>query len=361
MSLRSFVLVASAAVLAACTLTRSLDYLQAGDGGAGTGASSSTSTSTSSTSSSGDLDPDAQAAGEVIAPQQSDPSMLRQDGDSVYWVTLDNKLRRVAKSGGAVQELGAYADVIDVAVDPAGGNNVYVLTPTAVRTLPKAGGDAVDLVTLPATHEPLGVVVDATYLFVLLADTTDYRTQLLRYSKANVGAPANLATANESDPYAIALAGGKVFWNALNQAGSYVVHELAVDAPPGTAPTAYKGTGEGISVFQQGDLVADERALYWLDDLKEAPFVLIREPLGAPEKLLNSAEISILTVNSKFIYMAKGDVRADRIIVRPKEGGDLEELASQPGPASLVADDAALYVAFAGVGSGGIQKIPLTK
>lgn len=392
MSLWRSVLVGAAAttLLFACTLTRNLDYLQDGKKDAGTsssGSSTSSSSTSSSTSSSSSSGAPGQAQGTPIATGQYAPASLVQDASNIYWTTADNQIMALAKSapaGTAPKQLakldGQVQQVGQAVVDVAAAGNVYVwLDSGDVKSIPKAGGAAVQLFNIPAPATIEAIAADDTYLFVLVTSDPDGNSQsaLYRYPKAGPYTATTLSTRGTS-PTTMILTSDSVFWAVTDDNANLdnVVLQLPKTAAAGATATAYtntlqdQGSPVGIIPDYQYDIVIDAQTFYWVDTGGDAAyFQPFAPPTGKATRLFapstaSSNTINALTEDGTNVYLTLTTETDSTSLLRvPKGGGEAptEIILAATNPTEVITDGPSLYIAYDGPGSttlqGGILKL----
>jgi hypothetical protein len=127
------------------------------------------------------------AQGTPLAQGEDAPREIVVDDGNIYWATT-HAVRSLPKAGGTPTTLFTSSQNTPTTLT-ADATNLYfgyVMSPTAVLTVPKAGGQAVMLV---ATGQPSGFVIDAD--FVYWFDSSD--NMVRRTAKAGGGTPEVLA------------------------------------------------------------------------------------------------------------------------------------------------------------------------
>ncbi|MBX3264307.1 MAG: hypothetical protein KF782_31840 [Labilithrix sp.] len=325
--------------LAACTFTRSLDYLTSGDAADG----------------GRDGGPDGEAPlGETIAEAQLSPKNLAQDEENLYWSNADGAIMTAPKKGGEARRIAVApsgAPVVWIAADRGAGGDVFVIAGAAVRRAPKAGGELVLVEDDPPA--PRALAVDDDAIFVVHEDLNAAEPGFLaRYAKDGTNR-AQLSVEGD-DPLAVALHADSVFW-AGNTIEYSAIFELPKDAPPDAGATAKVHRGSGIDDSVYADTPAafavDDEAIYYNE--VDVTFRLPRAEGSAPAIVFEPPEgvnPVAFAYDGANLYVV--DQRERGAVIRiPKGGGAPLAIASNlPAPTSVVVDTSAVYVAVQGSG-----------
>ena len=251
---------AAAAVLFACTLTQSLDYLQKGDGGTVVG--------------DGGIDPNVDGGGEAggrvplwQVTSQTKPGFLALDAQNVYWIA-DGKILTVPKAtGGMPKLLGTVppnASGLAVDGDPAGF--AFVAVGTNVLRVAKDGSNATASVTVfnPGAGATIADTIgaDQSSLFVLQYDQNGagVDTRILRMAKDG-GVPTDIS--GDGGATTMTLDPTDLFWLSADPDKSAFI-EHAKTAPAGTDVAVLAlGTDDDLPTFSS-EIAVDATNLYWL-------------------------------------------------------------------------------------------------
>lgn len=361
------VIAVGAALSVACTFMRNLDYLQ--DGANDAGSTSSSGMTTSSTSSSGGSE--AGVVGQLLVPTLLNPANLIQDDANLYWSTDDNKVMRVAKTGGPPKELaklsGDVGAITGLTIDPQGGT-LFLLTDGSVKTLSREGGTPANFLPGP---DVLGIVADDTFLFTVSSDATGGAV-FRRYPKANAAQPTVISpppNANETPGGAVAVFKDSVYWTVTDVDAVGLLYEQPKNVNAGVAPKVWKHTGinaadksaVGVNVTKNEGLAVDDDGVYWIDETNLVPYRLLRTQMQADAPALLNTQTSqstAITVDAKYIYVLDGK----NLIRISKANTDQREIyAAVDTSTEILNDGAALYYLFTGDGvkaTGGIYKLP---
>jgi hypothetical protein len=350
---------ASAALLLACTLTQSLDYLQKGDGGglpvvieAGDSPNGEAGVD------GGGRMPVWQVSG------QTKPELLALDGQSLYWVA-DGQVFSVPKAtGGTPKLLGAVppaTSALTADEDPAGF--VFAAVGTDVLRFPKDGsgsGGAGVKVFAPGAGATIADAIgaDDASLFVLQYDPSGagVDARILRMAKDG-GAPTDIsgdggATTMTIDPT-------NLLWLS-GDPGTSAFIQHAKTAPAGTDSAIFAlGPSDNLPALAS-DIAVDGANLYWLtvDGASAKALIVSRKRqaaasvvtiyLGTPDDTLGK-----IAVDSAFVYAL--DTHASALLRIAKGGGERENLLTGlKQPTSLVVDETGIYLSDAVSGMNGV-------
>lgn len=345
---------ATTAVLLACTLTQSLDYLQSGsvpadvvsemptaEGGAEGGRPQPT----------------------VLVPNQLKPRFLAQDDATLYWIAGGNVMS-VPKSGGAPKSLGGVpltASSLVAELDPAGA--VFVTVGTNVLRLPKDGTDG-GVVFAPDAAEPPAdtIAASASALYVLQYDQTFAidGSRILRMAKDGGGATD---IAPDSGPVTLNLDSRSVFW--LRPAPPEISEQVE-NAAPGTTTASYSLNVDDDEPNTSAELAIDDASFYWLttDSVSNTAKVVSRKrDTTASVVALYRGGVddifSFVRIDATHVYFI--ETRTGSLLRVPKGSGDVERLVvGLKAPTGLVVDSNAIYVTVEATGSTG-QVLALVK
>jgi len=354
---------AAAAVLFACTLTQSLDYLQKGDGGSAPIGEAGDGSNVDAGGAAGGRAPVWQVTG------QTKPAFLALDAQNVYWIA-DGKVLSVPKAtGGTPKMLGTVPpNASALAVDGEGEATgfAFVAVGTNVLRVAKDGSGAGDSVTVfnpgagATVADTLGA--DQSSLFVLQYDQqgSGVDARILRMAKDG-GAPTDIsgdggATTMTLDPTSL------LWLSADPDKSAFIEH--AKTAPAGTDSAVFTlGPDDNLPTLST-EIAVDATNLYWLTtDANSTNEIIVsrkRQPsasavtiyLGTPDDTLQD-----IALDDMFVYAL--DAHGARLFRVPKTGGAPENLLTGlQQPTSLVVDDSGIYVSVAGLGPNGqITKI----
>ncbi len=353
----TFVVLAIAAPLVACTLVQSLDYLQADLGKD----ADLPDTSIAPDTGGGDTGTDGGAL--VVAADQTAPDLLAQDATTLYWISgID--LMSVAKTGGVPKKLASIPDTTFLAVDPNPDGNVYAAKKRDVIAVPKAGGAPVTVFKGSGATPDLvadTVAVDDTSLFVLEVDTTQSTGTVRRMAKDGGAAEVLLGDAS---PSALVVDPKAAVWFEDTAVSFY---ELAKGGAPPTAVAYPLGAGNTAIAVTGQTIALDGDTIYFVDSDNDGnPLLRTRKRAAAG----TAVTIYRGGANDGFVAIAVGgthlyaiDDTAGEILRIPKAGGPRERVVSGiDKPTSLVLDDAFVYFTESGVGSKGtVRKAALPK
>ncbi len=353
---------AAAAVLFACTLTQSLDYLQKGDGGvsapiveAGDGPN---------------VEGGGEAGGRTPVWQvtaQTKPDFLALDAQNVYWIA-DGKVLTVPKAtGGMPKLLGTVppnASALAVDADPAGF--AFVSVGTSVLRVAKDGSSATASVTVfnpggGATNADT-IGADQSSLFVLQYDPNGagVDARILRMAKDG-GAPTDIS--GDGGATTMTLDPTDLFWlSADPNKSAFIEHAKTAPADTDVAVLTL-GANDNLPTLST-EIAVDATNIYWLTiDAASTNAIIVsrkRQPtasavtiyLGTPDDTLED-----IALDDTFVYAL--DTHGARLFRVAKTGGAPENLLTGlQQPTSLAVDDSGIYVAVAALGTNGqITKI----
>ncbi|MDB4935274.1 MAG: putative serine/threonine-protein kinase pknH [Labilithrix sp.] len=347
--------VAAAAVLVACTITQSLDYLQKGDGAAD---------ALSESPNAGDGGDGGTRVPTVLVPDQTKPGFLAQDATALYWIAAGTVFS-VPKSGGMAKALAAVPpNVTSLAADPNPDGAVFVAIGTDVTRIPKDGSDAGVVFKgtggLPADT----VAANDVSLYVLQYDPNgiDVGSRILRMTKTGTG---SLDIAPDAGPSTLSLDPNDVLWlNSDIDKPAFVEQPKA--AAPGTMTKVYDLAADDNLPLASADIAVDDGFVFWIADdatsgaatiyarKRDAAGTTIAIYRGPPEDTF-----AHLVVDDVFAYVI--DTRTSALLRVPKTGGDAETvLAGLNAPSGLVVDASAIYLTVEATASNG-QVLKLAK
>lgn len=347
-----FAAAAGGAMLGACTLTQSLDYLQegpkggtpgtdGGDGGTGEGGGEGGSRN-----------------GEIVVPNQTKPEHLAQDDTSLYWAT-GGTVHSVAKTGGTAKVIGVAPSVTFVAADPGPGGFVFVAAGRDVWRFPKDGSDGGVVFTAPAQTPPVDTVLaDQAGIFVLQVDDTSESSLVSKMAKDG---KAQVALAGDAGAASLmAQEKDTLFWldSTLQPATFY---ELAKSAAPGTAATTFPLVVDDEYPLASAQVAADATSLYWMatDANLESLVISRKRQKGAPAiKLLRGSTVAMfgnIAIDDMFVYVL--DLTRGTVIRGLKSGtsppaGEVV-MDGLVGATAIVVDATNVYVTVEATGALG--------
>jgi len=362
-----------ASFAAACTFTRSLDYLTDGRGAPDSGSDRGETGTTPP----GDPEAGLPANAETIAATQFNPRNLAQDATNLYWSSNDAILAR-AKSGGeprTVVSAGAGKVISWIAADntDVAAGSLYVIVNGEVNKVPKSGGSLtmIDNQTPKAT----AVIPDeggSGAVFVTHADNASSIGFATRIGSDNVLARLSPDYWN---PHGIGIAGPTLFVSGEDEQVLGVVYQLPKDAiasgDGGTtpAPTIIRGANEtDILPDAPGVFAFDDESFFWYDSEYSQPAMVFRvsrvagsstvTPIYTPPE---ASKITHLVLDKDNVFMT--DERAGGAVIRiTKQGASPSGIAqNQPTPTSVLVDDRYVYFALQGSAlspDGSIVRIP---
>jgi len=251
--------VVSGAVLAACSLVQSLDYLQA-DLDKPLSGDERDASDESASSEGGAL-----KTPEVIASAQARPDLLVLDADAAFWVNRETSAIMTApKQGGAprtvVIEQGGPIATLAVDPDPAG--YVYWATGTTLRRTRKDGTPGPDggpQVLFTGAPPILGIAVDDVAVYGFQRSSTDTAGIVFRSAKDGT---ARVVLEDKDTPEAILLDGNNLLWVGVDAEADTWVRSLPRDAAPGAAKQSYGIAGDLFAVAPPTSVAADDRYFY---------------------------------------------------------------------------------------------------
>ena len=349
---------AAAAVLVACTLTQSLDYLQKGDGGGAPVAIEA------GDAPSGEAGVDGGNGRVPIwqVPGQTKPDLLALDAQSLYWVA-DGKILSVPKAtGGTPKLLGTVppsTSALTSDADP--GGSVFAAVGTDVLRFPKDGsGGAGVKVFAPGPGATIAdsIGADDASLFVLQYDSTGtgVDARILRMAKDG-GAPSDIS--GDGGATTMTLDPASVLWLSADPGRSaFIQHQKTAPADTDSAIFTL-GPNDNLPTLST-EIAIDDANLYWItvDAASTKALIVSRKRaaaasavtiyLGTPDDTLGK-----IAVDTAFVYAL--DTHASALLRVPKAGGDRENLLTGlKQPTSLVVDDSGIYLADAFSGVNGV-------
>lgn len=341
----------AAAVLAACTLTQSLEYLQQGGGEGGI------VDPDSSSGGDGGREGGGPRPGEVIVPNLSKPDFLAQDATSLYWAAAGT-VQSVPKAGGTPRTLGTAAGVTSLAVDPAADGFVFVAAGREVVRFPKSGADAGVVFSAPATTAAVDTVLaDDKALFVLQADQLGEASLVRKMGKDGTGQVdlagdaglASLMTQDEST----------LFWMDSTITPS-TFYELAKSAAPGTQPNPLAFLVDDDYPLSSREVAADGTNLYWtVENAGNVPLIVSRKRQKSADAIVlyrgtGDGAFGGIALDATFVYAL--DLKAGSVVRVAKSGttpGAEVVLDGLSGPRSIVVDATNIYVTIEATGALG--------
>jgi hypothetical protein len=347
---------AFAAVLVACTLTQSLDYLQKGDGG---GAPLVTEAGDAPNGEAG-----VDGGGRVPVwqvPGQTKPDLLALDVQSLYWVA-DGKVFSVPKAtGGTPKLVGTVPPAtssLTVDADPAGF--VFAAVGTDVLRFPKDGsGGAGVKVFAPGAGATIADAIgaDDSSLFVLQYDSagTGVDARILRMAKDG-GAPSDIS--GDGGATTMTLDPASVLWLSADPGKSAFVQHTKTAPADSDSAIFTLGPNDNLPTLST-EIAVDDTNLYWftIDAASTKALIVSRKRqaaasavtiyLGTPDDALGK-----IAVDTAFVYAL--DTHASALLRVPKGGGERENLLTGlKQPTSLVVDDSGIYLSDAVSGMNG--------
>lgn len=306
---------AGGAMLLACTLTQSLDYLQEGGEG-GTPGNDAGDGGTAEAGSEG-----GSRNGEIVVTNQTKPDHLAQDDANLYWSTGGIVLS-IPKAGGTPKTIGVAPSVRFIAADPGPGGFVFVAAGRDVWRFPKDGSDGGVVFSAPAQTPPVDTVLaDQAAIFVLQTDANGESSLVSKMAKDGT---ARIDLAGDAGGASlIAQEKDTLFWldSTLDPATLY---ELAKSAAPGTAATTFPLVVADEYPVLSEEVAADATSMYWMaSDANLVPLVIARKrQKGAPAiKLLRGpadGTFGSIAIDDTFVYVL--DLKAGTVIRGLKSG-----------------------------------------
>ena len=347
----------AAAVLVACTLTQSLDYLQKGDGGAPTVIEAG-----DGPSGEGGVDGGNERVPVWQVPDQTKPDLLALDAQSLYWVA-DGKVFSVPKAtGGTPKLLGTVppsTSALTADGDPAGF--VFAAVGTDVLRFPKDGsGGAGVKVFAPGAGATIADTIgaDDSSLFVLQYDSSGsgVDTRILRMAKDG-GAPTDIS--GDGGATTLTLDPTSVLWlSADPDRSAFIQHTKTAPADMDSAIFAL-GPNDNLPTLST-EIAVDDANLYWLtiDAASTKAIIVSRKRQAAATAVtiyLGTSDDTLgkIAVDTAFVYAL--DTHASALLRVPKGGGERENLLTGlKQPTSLVVDDSGIYLSDAVSGMNGV-------
>ncbi len=284
--------------------------------------------------------PPATIAQGVLVANESCPTALALDVDSVYYLANDPgksysmNLKRIAKTGGATATLVAGQDIRSFAVDDA---NVYwticdlTRGTGAVSKMPKQGGAAITLDSNKGCF--FDVAVDAANAYWIEG------RGIMRAAKSG-GAAVVLAPA-QFHPRKLVLDETNAYWIA----DAYIMQI----AKTGGAPSST--TAQGALVAGQkdiGDLAVDRANVYWTG--ASGALMKIAKSGGAPSLIANApTHVNAIAVDDANIFwttLGNAVMKIDKAGGTPivtDQGGATPLAFAQANINSFAMDDANVY------------------
>lgn len=337
------------AVLAACTLTQSLEYLQQGDGGSVDPDSSS--------GGEGGREGGAPRPGEVIVPNLTKPDFLAQDATSLYWVAAGT-VQSVPKVGGTPRTHGTAAGVTSLAVDPAEDGFVFVAAGREVVRFPKTGVARGVVFSAPTMTAPVNTVLaDDKALFVLQYDDLGEASLVRKMAKDGTGqvdlaGDAGFASLMTQDQTTL-------FWMDSTISPT-TFYELAKTASPGTQPSPLTFLLDDEYPVSSHEVAADGTNLYWtVENANNVPLIMTRKrQKSSPAIVLyrgaGDGAFGGIALDDTFVYAL--DLKAGAVLRVAKSGTSPAAdvvLDGLSGPRSLVVDGTNVYVTIEATGALG--------
>lgn len=342
---------AGGAMLGACTLTQSLDYLQEG----GEGGTPGNDAGNGGGEGGGEA---GSRNGEIVVTNQTKPDHLAQDDTNLYWST-GGTVQSIPKAGGTPKTIGVAPSVTFIAADPGPGGFVFVAAGRDVWRFPKDGSDGGVVFSAPAQTPPVDTVLaDQAGIFVLQADVNEESSLIVKMAKdgtaqVDLAGDAGAATliAQEKDT---------LFWmdSTLDPTTFY---ELAKSAAPGTPATAFPLPVDDEYPVLSAEVAADATNMYWMaTDANLQPLVISRKrQKGAPAiKLLRGSTVATfgnIAIDDMFVYVL--DLTGGTVLRGLKAGtsppaGEVV-MDGLIGPTAIVVDATNVYVTVEATGAMG--------
>lgn len=313
----------------------------AGEGGAGGSGNASGSGATAGTGGAGNAGGSAGygAAEQIdtLATGLNMPSEIEVDDTHAYWVDGygNPSLGRVAKAGGALEELVLDTMAVDLALDDT---HVYFTATgmdASVRRLPKSGGPPE--VLAQDVGSPFGIALDGTWVYWTDASGGN------AYRVAKTGGTPELLTSGLDDPWRIAIDDSTVF----------VAEVLTIASFPkdGGARTLVASPGKAGSYGPSEILVDDSWVYFGMSGFTPSGLTRMAKDGTGQESLYDKAVMDA-AMDATHVYLGVWNAigRADR------GTGQTEIIApQQPNVAGIAVD--ATHAYWTDVADGAVRRI----
>ena len=338
---------AFAVVLAACTLTQSLDYLQSG-GADGGGPDSGDGGITEAAADVADA-----STATVLASMQTTPGLLAQDATSLFWVAA-NGVFSVPKSGGSPKKLGAAPEATWLTADADPKGRVFLAVSAGIVSFAKDGSGGGSVFAQEAGAGTIDYVAsDPSFLYALrVADpTTIEGAAVLRMGRTGAGA-VNLAGA--SVPEVMTVGSQNVTW--LDTSSFY---ELPKTADAGAAPKRLALKADEVGPASLDGFAVDDAALYWsTSDTAGIAVIVTRthDSVGAVVTLYRGAQDELfgaIAVDDKSVYVIE-EHAGSLVRVAKATGTAVVLLSKLAEPKALVVDATRVYLTVANNAANGV-------
>ena len=348
---RLLALVVAPALLVACTVVQSLDYLSNAPVDAEGGAP--------------EAGVDASVVPDVVASGQSVPDLVAIDVTDVYWHAQGTgAVLGVAKSGGTPRTIAAAGQTIaQLAVDPGAGGHVYWATESKILRAPKQGGDGGPGETvLSTTGTVAAFALDDAFVYVALGVDAPEGT-VVRVPKSG-GAP--IAIEAVDDPLVVAVDATSIVWvdgttSTARELAKAKVPDGGTDAGSGAA-TIGNTSGDPI-VPSTPDLFAlGSDALFWAELGTDSTFVFRHARTGAARTTIwvgeATAELGGLSLDDRFVWLT--EITTKSLVRVPREGGEPSTVVNVTGLGGVVSDGTNVYFTSKGTSpnGGSILRVP---